>query len=111
MSHAYQDSRQDIIDSHKRIHSNGEETHIHVLSAGERYAVVAFDVDPREYDAVDAECVAYTPTVEAAQERAQAWMEQHPKGVAGGSGTISKLIGMIAQADKKATENMQEDNQ
>jgi hypothetical protein len=38
-------------------------------------------------------------------------MEQHPKGVAGGSGTISKLIGMLAQADKKATENMQGDNQ
>lgn len=99
MSHAYQYSDEDHVKSWKRIHGNGEETHVHIVSCGERYVVLAGDVDPREFAAVGSGAIAYSPTLEAAQERAEAWMEQHPKGILGESessgGVGSKLIGAL----------------
>lgn len=98
MTHAYQDTSESIATSFRRIHANGEETHVHIVSAGERYVVIAADVDPREFEAVAGECIAYAPTLEVAHERATAWMEQRSKGVLGeadSGGGSSKIMDMI----------------
>lgn len=95
MTHAYQDTTESVVESHKRIHDNGEETHVHILSCGERYLVLAGDVDPREFGAVAGEAIGYEPTKESAHERATAWMEQHPKGIADGGSSGSRIVGAL----------------
>lgn len=84
MGDFYTPTDEDLVESHRRVHGNGEQTHVHVLTAGERaYVAVAVDVDPREYGPVTAELVAYDPTLEGARERTERWLEAHPKGVLG----------------------------
>lgn len=82
---AYTDTAEDIVHSYRRVHANSEQTHVVVLSAGnDRYAVVAYDLDPVDLQPVAAEAVAFDPTLDGAVERARRWMEAHPRGVAGG---------------------------
>lgn len=103
MSHAY---TKEARDGWRRIHANGEETHVRLLDCGDRCVVVAFDVDPREFAAVASECIAYSPTRDAAKERAVAWMEQNPRGVAGdggGGGFASKMVSGLKKLDQSAS--------
>lgn len=81
-----------------RVHGNSEQTHVLVVDLGEHYAAVALDVDPREFDPVAADILAFDPTPEGAQTRAERWMETHPKGILGdggdgGGGIGGKLVG------------------
>lgn len=95
MTHAYQDATEKVAQSWKRIHANGEETHVHILTAGERHAAIAVDINPIDFEIVDSAVISYSPTKEGATEQAYAWMEQHPKGVAGGGGGGSRLMGLL----------------
>jgi len=104
MTHAYTDTdgEESILDAYQRVHANGEQTHVHITTAGDRYAVVAVDLDPRDYDAPAAEPIAYSPTLGAAREQARTWMEQHPKGVlqdAGGTSWTAKLWSALQKLD------------
>lgn len=86
MTNPYTQTKEDIAASYRRIHGNSEQTHIAVLSAGENaYVAVAYDVDPREYEPVAAEIIAYDPTIDGVVQKADRWMETHPKGVLGES--------------------------
>ena len=90
MSHAYNDTKEEMVTSFRRIHANGEQTAVHIISSGnERYVTVAVDVDPRDFSPVASEAIGYDPTIESAHERATAWMEANPKGVAGENGDSS----------------------
>jgi len=114
MSRAYNDTHEDIAKSYRRIHGNGEETHVHILTCGEdRYVVLAADVDPREYQGGGAACLGYEPSIDAAHERAQAWMEQHPKGVAPGDddgpGLAARIWGALQKLDQSETQDETED--
>lgn len=79
----YSETTNDAVNSWARIHGNGEQTHVHIVTIADDYAAVALDVDPREYEPVAAELLAFDPTLEGAMERARRWMETHPKGVLG----------------------------
>lgn len=116
MEHIYRENSAEILDSYKRIHGNYEETHVHIIhSDGGDFAVVAVDVDPRESVGVASECVAYAPTRDGAQQRAQEWMGDNPKGVAGGGSGDNiggRLVGVLKKlndygeslADQQQTE-------
>jgi len=114
MSHAYNTTTESAIESYKRIHGNGEETHVHILSCGDRYLVVAADVDPREFQPVAGETVGYEPTEESAHERATAYMEQHPKGVLendSGRGILEKILDGLKKLDQSAESDLQGETQ
>jgi len=115
MSHAYNDNPEDIAKSYRRIHANGEETHVHILSCGEdRYVVVAADVDPREFAGGGAACLGYAPSIDAAHERAEVWMEQHPKGVApdgdDGPGLAARIWGALQKLDQSENQQTEDNN-
>lgn len=104
----YNDTDDDLVATYRRVHANGEQTHVAVLSAGSNdYVAVAYDIDPRDYVPVAAECVAFDPTLEGVCERARRWMQQHPKGVAGadesgeGGGSGGRMLGAVMQMGKK----------
>lgn len=105
MALPYTDTDDDLVHTYRRVHANGEQTHVAVLTAGDsRYVAVAYDIDPAELVPVGAECVAFDPTLEGVVERARRWMEQHPKGVLGdeqGGGRGSKLVGAIVKGANK----------
>jgi hypothetical protein len=83
--HKYQDTNDDVVHTYGRAHDNGEQTHLAILSLGDRdYVAVAFDVDPANYDGQAAEVVAYDPTIEGVHERTERWMQANGKGVLGG---------------------------
>lgn len=70
--------------SFRRVHANGEQTRVLVVKVADRdYAAIAYDLDPSDFTPLAAECIAYDPTVEGATERAERWMQAHPKGVLG----------------------------
>lgn len=82
----YNDMDATVADAYARIHGNGEQTHVAIVSAGDGYVAVAYDIDPREFEPVEAEIIAYDPTISGCQTRAERWMEQHPKGILGEEG-------------------------
>jgi hypothetical protein len=92
MTHAYDDTREKAEATYRRIHANGEQTFVHIISCGERYIVIAADVDPRNYEGVEGELIDYASTKRGAKDKARAWMEQHPKGIVGDSGGGSGRI-------------------
>lgn len=84
MNDLYGDTKEDIVKTYRRIHANGEQTHVAIISVGEDdYAAISYDVDPRDYDPVAGKLIAFDPTLEGAVERADRWMETHPKGILG----------------------------
>jgi hypothetical protein len=111
MTHAYESLPEDIAKSYRRIHANGEETRVHILSCGEdRYVTVAVDVDPKEFQPGAAATIAYSPSIDAAHERAQAWMEAHPRGVdPGGNGDSPGILQRVWQWMQKFDMNTPED--
>lgn len=95
----YNDTRDECVKTWGRAHANGEQTHVAVVTVGnDRYAAVAYDVDPADFSALEAACVAYDPTLEGVTTKAQRWMENHPKGVAPGG---SQGKGRLAAAWEK----------
>lgn len=100
----FTETDESVLDTYRRVHGNGEQTHVAVLSAGEsRYVAVAYDIDPVELAPGAAECVAYDPTLEGVRERARRWMERNPKGVIGDAedGGSGRLTGSIIKGLKK----------
>lgn len=96
----YDDTDDEIVRTHGRVHANGEQTHVAIMSCGERhYVAVAYDIRPADFTPIAAQAVAYDPTIEGATQRAENWMENNPKGVAPGedsddsSGVLRTLKG------------------
>jgi hypothetical protein len=85
MTDLYTETTEDVLKTYRRIHGNSDQTHVAILSLGERdYVSVAVDVNPGDFEGQAAEVVAYDPTIEGVHERTQRWMDGHPKGVLGG---------------------------
>lgn len=81
----YNDTDDDLVRTHGRVHGNGEQTHVAMLSCGDRaYVAVAYDVRPQDYTPIAADIVAYDPTIEGVRAKAEKWMERNPKGIAPG---------------------------
>lgn len=101
----YTETDETVHDTYRRVHANGEQTHVVILSAGSNYHVaVAYDIDPAEVEPVGGECIAYDPTLEGARERARRWMERNPKGVLGESesgGSGKRIVGAIVKGANK----------
>lgn len=94
----YSDASGTTKDAWARVHGNGEQTHVVLLSVGnDSHVAVAYDIDPRSFEPLAAEAIAYDPTIEGCRTRATRWMEEHPKGIlgdgsGGGSGVVSKMV-------------------
>lgn len=86
--------------AYHRVHATSEQTHVYVAACGDSYVAIAIDVDPREYETVAGHLIAYDPTQEGAERRAERWMENYPKGILGavdeedgGGGIGQRLVG------------------
>lgn len=114
--HAYDDYDHGYAAGYRRIHANSEETHVVVIERGDDYTAIAIDIDPREYSAVASEVISFDPTLESAVQRAGRWMQQHPKGIAGGEsdgggGAWQAIMGMLRKLNEygnQQTEQMQD---
>lgn len=109
MTSLYDQTSDDVVATHRRVHANGEQTHVAILSVSERdYAAVAFDLNPADFEPVAAACVGYDPTLEGITERAERWMDTHPRGVLGGegedSGGGSKVLAYLKRVAMKLNE-------
>ena len=114
MTGVYSEADETLVEAYGRTHANGERTMVHIVSVGERYAAVGIDVDPVEFEPVDAEIIAYSPTETAAREHATRWMEQHPRGVAGDgkeSGVVGSLLTGLQKLDQSANPANQNDTE
>lgn len=115
MTNAYTESKDDIAASYRRIHANDERTHVYILSCGESaYVALAADVDPIEYQAVAAELIAFSPTLDAAHEHAQRWMETHSRGIAGednNSGFLKTMLTKLNSYGEELAEQQQQTNE
>ena len=90
MSDLYDETDDDVVRTYRRVHANGEQTHVAVLSVSDRdYAAVAYDLNPAAFESVATEAIGYDPTLEGIHERTERWLEAHPKGVLGGNGEDS----------------------
>lgn len=98
--HAYQDYEHGYAHSWKRIHGNAEETHVFIMEQTDDYLVLAMDIDPRDWEPVAAEAVAYEPTLEGAVKRSESWMRENPKGIAGGEDG-SRIMGALKKIAEK----------
>lgn len=103
----YQHTTADCARAFRRIHGNGEQTHVLVVGIdADRYVALAVDVDPVEFQPGAAEPIAYDPTPDGAAEKARRWMETHPKGVLGedadeGGSLGSKIARFIVEGARK----------
>lgn len=83
MNDLYNETDDDVVRTWRRVHANGEQTHVAILSVSKRdYAAVAYDLAPGDFEAIDAAAIGYDPTIEGVIERAERWLDAHPKGVA-----------------------------
>lgn len=113
--HAYQDADDEVAAAYRRIHANGERTHVYIVSMGRTdYAVLATDVDPATVEGLTGECIAVAPTLEGAHEHAARWMDRHPKGILGASadgsrgGWLSKVWAALSKLDQSDTQQQEE---
>lgn len=115
----YDETDDDVVRTFRRVHANSEQTHVAIVSVGERdYAAIAYDIDPAEFHPIAAECVAYGPTVEGVNERAERWMDTHAKGIApaqngesGGSGMWSAVKRMAKKMNDYGNDMMDQQQQ
>lgn len=105
MVETYDDADDDAVRAYRRIHANGEQTRVVIVNvAGRDYAAVAYDIRPSDFSPLAAETIAYDPTLEGVTERAERWMQEHPKGVmqAQGGSDESDGGGALATVKKAA---------
>jgi light-regulated signal transduction histidine kinase (bacteriophytochrome) len=115
MPEFYTDHGESVIDSYRRVHGNGEETHILIVSCNERYVALAYDVDPRDFEPVASHLISYSPTQQAAEERVRVWMENNPKGVAydqedDSEGIGAKIWNALKKLDQSAEPTQDSNN-
>jgi len=72
VSDLYDETDDDVVRTYRRVHGNGEQTHVAVLSVSDRdYAAVAYDLNPAAFEPVAAEAIGYDPTLEGIHERTE----------------------------------------
>lgn len=108
MTHAYQNSNLRSVVSWRRIHGNGEETHVVIHEHGDDYVATAVDIDPRSYEAVASAHLGFEPTIESAEKKAEAWMREHPKGILGDGGESGGIGSKINAAALKLMKKLDE---
>jgi hypothetical protein len=91
MSDAYAHADADVVASWSRTHQNDEETHVAVLDLGESFLVLAVDLGV-EGDVIASEVAATSLTEQEAEQRAQRWLDENPKGIKG-DGALAGLLG------------------
>lgn len=112
----YDDTADKVVATFGRIHGNGEQTHVAVLSRGQNaYVAVAYDIDPGDYEPVAAAAIAHDPTLEGVEARAKRWMEQNPKGVApegggadGGPGLLRRIVAKLLDFGERRAEKLEQ---
>lgn len=117
MSHVYRDTEEDIKASYRRVHGNYDETHVYIVKTGsKKYTVMAVDTYPEDRQPLASEIIAIEKREDVAEDRAEEWMERHPKGIAGdqssGGGLFSKLMSVFQSVDDAGTsmvENQREE--
>lgn len=120
----YDEADDDVVRAYRRVHANGEQTRVIIVKVADRdYAAIAYDLRPSDFTPMAAVPIAYDPTVEGVEERAERWMQEHPKGAMqaldaeedSGSGTLSKLKGMAGKLNEYGNDlreqQMQQGNQ
>lgn len=125
MNGLYTETNEGVLKTCRRIHANGEQTHVAILSVGDRdYVAVAYDIRPSDFTPIAAEAIGYDPTIEGVVERVERWLDEHPKGVAyegseaGGSGggrdwkkTIMTILKRLNEYGNRQREQITQANQ
>lgn len=118
MTHAYDPGEYaDTVRTYRRVHATSEQTHILMTCLDdEHWIAVAVDTDPRSYEPVASELIAYDPTRTGAEKHAERWMQDNPKGVAAnsGGGILRRALSKLAAWGEQMNEQQQqpaEDNQ
>lgn len=83
----------DVVASWKRTHQTDEVTRVIVLEAGDTFLAVVYDLTPQG-DPITSELIDWTLTAEEAEKRAEAWLEENPKGIKG-DGVTAGLGGLL----------------
>ena len=81
-----------VVAAWERTHKNDERTHVAVVGVVGAYLVLAVDVDRFGREVIDEQLVDATLTADEAEQRAENWMEENPKGVKG-DGALASLFG------------------
>lgn len=113
-NHAYEPGENRVVDSFRRIHANSEQTHVIVVETGEDYAAIAYDIDPREYEPVASEIIAYDPTKAGAKQRASRWCQENPKGIgrqSGGPGLLRRVLSKLNSYGQTLADQQQQQQQ
>lgn len=111
----YTETKDQVVKAYRRVHANSEQTHVMVLTVGEDdYIAVAYDIDPVEVEPLGSTVVGYDPTLEGITDRAQRWMQGHPKGILGGksgqsqgSSFSTKIMTLLRKLNDYGNEQMQ----
>lgn len=82
----------EVVAAWERTHKTDEWTRVAVVDVSGTYLVLAVDVDRFGREVIDEKLVATTLTADEAEKRAENWMEENPKGVAG-DGPLASLFG------------------
>lgn len=104
-NHVYRDTDEQIVNSFRRVHGNHDETHVYIVKNGsKKFTIMAVDVYPENHEPIASEVIAHEKRKDVAEDRAQDWMEAHPKGIAGnessGGGILAKVMGAIMKVDE-----------
>jgi hypothetical protein len=89
----YGTTRTGKLERHEVTHKNGERTAVLVHPVFDGWLVVAVDLPASGFEALAETVVAVCATRSEAKKRAEAWCEEHPKGVnPGGFGGLKEMM-------------------
>lgn len=91
MSDWDESSSEQRVTLYERQHDTGEETRVVCVDVGGTFLVIAVDVD-EVGEVIDAQLVDDTLTVDEAEQRAERWAENNPKGLKG-DGVLPSIFG------------------
>lgn len=81
---SYETTHSETAHRYETTHKNGERTAVVVTSAFDGWVVLAVDLPEHGFEALAETVVAVCATEDEAIKRAEAWCDEHPKGVAPG---------------------------